>query len=108
MCEDKTKLNLKKFLELKNDYLKYLKKKKNTDRKISNNLLSNELIEDLKYFNLKESFTKAELYEARNIRLKECHPDKVYNMSKEIQKLAKEQTQKINMIFKRLEKYLNK
>ena len=57
---------------------------------------------DLKLFGLNEAYTLQQLKAARNRKLKENHPDKVAGLSEEIQRVAKEQTQRLNEAFERL------
>ena len=63
---------------------------------------------DLELLDLEYPFTLKALKQKRNIALKRNHPDLVANMSKELQKFAKLQTQEIIEAYERLEKLAEK
>ena len=65
------------------------------------------LIADLAFFDINKDYSFAELKTVRNTKLKQNHPDKVAQMSKEIKDVAEQQTEKINNVFVRLEKRLS-
>ena len=101
------KLNLKFF---KSDYKKSSSKTKGRYRHEEKEFntsydKSTQFKDDLKFFDINLNFKKQELLNSRKKLLKENHPDKVNQMSKEIQEFAKEQTQRINEVYQRLLKY---
>ena len=66
----------------------------------------NTFASDLKLFGLDQTYTLQQLKVARNKKLKENHPDRVTNLSKEIQQVAKEQSQRLNEAYERLRQAL--
>ena len=74
---------------------------KNTNNRIKKQNKTNEK-DDLSFFGLKPNYTLDELKQARMKKLKENHPDKVNEMSDEIKRNCKKQTQRINDTYTKL------
>ena len=101
------KLNLKFFKSnYKNSFSKTKSRYKHEEKRLNTSYdKSTQFKEDLKFFDINFNFNKQELLNSRKKLLKENHPDRVNQMSKEIQEFAKEQTQLINEVYLRLLKY---
>lgn len=97
--------NHKSYSDNKNKYKDYSNNQNQTNNRFKKQNETNQQ-DDLSFFGLGPNYTLEELKQARMIKLKENHPDKVNEMSNEIKEIAKKQTQRINDIYTKLKSNL--